>query len=232
MKNIKEYMNESLFDSEDDLLDKYPQDAIIEWFDKNVIFTKSLVPNGTIPAKEALSINDKGIISLKLQHGIDLIKYYKQPSPNMKFDEKTWMNARTQICYDVTSQKDIERIPMGKFNRIISFRNNKTQNLILNDFTGINSENIKNITYNVNARVLIGAKDIDQLTEIKFSKYSDQNWIILYYNDLGNILAKGPGRFIKKFVNKYRDILVEMRNNNVYALQLNEKKILVLDDIL
>ena len=238
MKNIKEYINESLFDSEDDLLDKNPTDAIIEWFDENVKFIKRLYYY-PIPTKEVLSIDDKGIISFQISHGCDHIEYYKQPPSFIKFDEKSCMNTLTAsgtmtcIYYDVISQKDIKNIPLDKFNRIAEFQNNKTQNLILNNWTNINSENIKNITYNVNTEVLIGVKDIDQLTEIKFSKYSDQNRIILYYNDLGQKLSKEHGKLrTKKFVNKYRDVLTKMRNNNVYALQLNEKKVLVLDNIL
>ena len=122
---------------------------------------------------------------------------------------------------------------MGKFNRIAEIRNNKTQNLTLNETCNINSSNIKNITYTVNSNILVGAKDLNQLTEIKFTNYSNQNWISLYYNDLGDRLAKEHGRLkTKVFVNKYKDVLTKLRNNNVYALQLNSKKRFILEEIL
>lgn len=242
MKPIKEYINDSLiagketfeglFDDEDDLLNKMPNDAIIDWFNEHVRFNKSL-HMGFIPASEALSISDNGTISFQITHGCGYIEYYEQPPKWMKFDEKTWKNAYTYIYYDVTSQRDIENIPLGKFNRIAEIRNNKTQNLTLNETCNINSSNIKNITYTVNSNILVGAKDLNQLTEIKFTNYSNQNWISLYYNDLGDRLAKEHGRLkTKAFVNKYKDVLTKLRNNNVYALQLNSKKRFILEEIL
>ena len=232
MKHIKQYINESLFDDEDDLMDNKLSAEAIGWFDEHVKFVKSFYYE-TIPAREAISVSDNGTISFQIPHGCDHIEYYEQPPKWIKFDEKTWKNTLTYIRYDITSQKDIERIPRGQFNRIAEIQNNKTHNLTLNEFCNINSKNIKNITYTDFAHILVGVKDINQLTEIKFTKYSNENCISLYYNMLGDMLSKEHGRLkTKGFVNKYRDVLTKMYNNNVYALELDRKKYFVLKDIL
>ena len=111
MKTIKEYINESLFDSENDLLDKTPTDAIIEWFDENVKFINCAIRSTRIPARDVLSVNN-GLLTVELPIGT-CIDYYAQPPKWIKFDEKSWGNTFSYVCYDVTSQKDIERIPMG-----------------------------------------------------------------------------------------------------------------------
>ena len=63
MKPIKEYINESLFDSEDDLLDKKHIEAIYSWFDKNVKFVKQY-GSSDVSASDVLSVNSDGLLVL------------------------------------------------------------------------------------------------------------------------------------------------------------------------
>lgn len=241
MKPIKEYINDSLiagketfeglFDDEDDLLNKMPNDAIIDWFNEHVRFNKSL-HMGFIPASEALSISDNGTISFQITHGCGYIEYYEQPPKWMKFDEKTWKNTYTYIYYDVTSQKDIERIPQGRNGHIIKFSNNKTQNITVTGHCTFSSKSLKNILIDKNCQIDVQTDDINQLTEIKFTKYSILNYINLINCKLADELFKEYKRLkTKGFVNKYRDILTEMYKS-VFALNLNNRKTFILGEVL
>ena len=242
MKLIKEYITEGLFeqrqtiyeglfDDEDDLLDNKLSAESIEWFDEHVKFVKSLGHN-IIPAEKVLSVND-GALTLKLPIATD-IEFYEQPPKWIKFDKKSWEDAFSKICYDVTSQKDIERIPQGRNGHIIKFLNHKTQNIVLDDWCAFESKNLKNIIINKGCNIEIVTDDIDQLTEIKFSKFSNQNYLSLINCDLAKKLFEEYKRLKTKcFVNKYRDILVEMyKYKSVYAFNLNNKKTFYLDYVL
>lgn len=229
MKSIKEYITEGLFDSEDDLLDNKLSAESIRWFDEHVKFVKGLGHN-IIPAEKVLSVND-GVLTLKLPIATD-IEFYEQPPKWIKFDKKSWEDAFSKICYDVTSQKDIERIPQGRNGHIIKFLNHKTQNIVLDDWCTFESKNLKNIIINKGANIEIITDDINQLTEIKFSKFSSQNYLSLVNCDLAKKLFEEYERLkTKGFVNKYRDILVEM-HKSAYAFNLNNKKTFYLDYVL
>ena len=110
MKNIKEYIinyfNESLFDTEDDLLDKRPTAEALKWFldPKNVIGLW-----GTYNQKSSnyFKINDKGEIYLDKLFG-NIIRLFKPIPSWINLDKKVW-NSDTffNIEYPIKSQKDI-----------------------------------------------------------------------------------------------------------------------------
>ena len=230
MKTIKEYINESLFDSEDDLLDNKLSTEAIEWFDKHVKFVKS-IGHTIVPANNILSINN-GLLVLKLPIATS-IEFYEQPPKWIQFDKKSWEDAFSCICYDVTSQRDIERIPQGGNGHIMKFLNNKTQNITVNDWCDFESKSLKNITVDKGCQIGVITDNINQLVEIKFSKYSSLNYLELRKYELVEELFKEYKRLkTKGFVKKYRDILTKMHNNGVFAFVLNYKKTFILEDIL
>lgn len=230
MKTIKEYINESLFDSEDDIMDKKLSSESIKWFEKHVKFVKN-IGHSTVPASDVLSVNSDGLLVLKLPIGTR-IEFYEQPPKWIQFDKKSWEDAFSDICYDVTSQKDIERIPQGRNGHIIKFSNNKTQNITVTGHCTFSSKSLKNILIDKNCQIDVQTDDINQLTEIKFTKYSILNYINLINCKLADELFKEYKRLkTKGFVNKYRDILTEMYKS-VFALNLNNRKTFILGEVL
>lgn len=225
MKHIKEYLSEGLFDDDEDLLDKSP---IIPWFDEHVKFYK--FGDEIVPTKEALSvINGKLALTRPLSH----VEYYEQPPAGIKYDQKSWRNMWSYICYDVIDQRDIKDVYQDQNCQIINFINKKTQNIILNYCTSFQSHKLKNITCNFNSKIWVDTGDFEQLAEIKFTKYNNQNWISIWGSDLGKELSKEHGRLkTKGFIKKYKDILTKMKNNNVYAFELDNKKSIHLQDFL
>ncbi len=231
MKNIKEYINESLFDSEDDIMDKKLSSESIEWFDKHVKFIKRGL--GAYSASELLSINDEGETICKYPTACVHIEYYEQPPKWIKFDKRSWEHSFSWVCYDVTSQKDIESIPGGRNGHITNFINKKTQNIIVSDWCDFESKSLKNITVDKGCQIGVITDNINQLAEIKFSKYSSLNYLELREYELVEELFKEYKRLkTKGFVKKYRDILTKMHNNGVFAFVLNYKKTFILEDIL
>lgn len=230
MKTIKEYIKESLFDSEDDIMDKKLSAESIEWFEKHVKFVKN-IGHSTVPASDVLSVNNDGLLVLKLPIATH-IEFYEQPPKWIQFDKKSWEDAFSDICYDVTSQKDIERIPQGRNGHIIKFSNNKTQNITVTGYCTFSSKSLKNILIDKNCQIDVQTDDINQLTEIKFTKYSILNYINLINCKLADELFKEYKRLkTKGFVNKYRDILTEMYKS-VFALNLNNRKTFILGEVL
>ena len=104
MKNIKEYISESLFDSEDDLLDKTPDQVIYDYL-------KSIVRYGQIKYVEENFYIKNGIVYYKGSQHFDFT--LEDPMPSyMKFDKKTCSgHIIFSLIYDGISQKDLDRLP-------------------------------------------------------------------------------------------------------------------------
>lgn len=154
------------------------------------------------------------------------------PPKWIQFVKKSWEDAFSDVCYDVTSQKDIERIPQGRNGHIIKFLNNKTQNITVTDYCEFSSKSLKNILIDKNCQINVQTDDINQLTEIKFTKYSTLNYINLINCKLaGELFKEYKILKTKGFVNKYRDTLTEM-HKSVYAFNLNNRKTFILEEIL
>lgn len=83
-----------------------------------------------------------------------------------------------------------------------------------------------------NCQINVQTDDINQLTEIKFTKYSTLNYINLINCKLaGELFKEYKILKTKGFVNKYRDTLTEM-HKSVYAFNLNNRKTFILEEIL
>ena len=228
---MKKYINESLFDSEDDIMDKKLSSESIKWFEKHVKFIK--IGSDIYSASELLSVNNEGETIYKSPIGCAHIEYYKQPPKWIKFDKRSWEHAFSWVCYDVTSQKDIERIPGGRNGHIAGFLNNKTQNITVDDYCYFESKNLKDITVDKGCQIGVKTDNIDQLAEIKFFKSGYLNYLELRECKLSEELFKEYKRLkTKGFVKKYRDILTKMHNNHVFAFALNNKKTFILGDLL
>lgn len=206
MKNIKEYIinyfNESLFDTEDDLLDKRPTAEALKWFldPKNVIGLW-----GTYNQKSSnyFKINDKGEIYLDKLFG-NIIRLFKPIPSWINLDKKVW-NSDTffNIEYPIKSQKDIPS--QGVIRQI---ENNKAlHNLSLNissryvtryifkayDITSIKNLNIKFLpdTHGPNIITFVNSKlDFKDLSEI-YLKDPNITLEIFFINDNG-INDNGP----------------------------------------
>ena len=110
MKNLKNFIAESVFD--DNLTDKSPVDHIYQWFDnrENVSFGRNK------PIKEIIEIQNNTVYFIA-NFPPENIYFYKCPPSFIKFDEKSWSDRMIAICYDITSQKDIDWAP-GEINYI------------------------------------------------------------------------------------------------------------------
>lgn len=218
MKHIKEYINESLFDDEEDLIDRRASQEILVWFESRTkIFYR--YPNlRIVAAKDILEIvSDK--VCIKIPESIQYIEFYEQPPKWIKFDEKSWKTVNSIIYYDVTSQKDIERIPQTVFGHIVDFINQKTQNITLDSHANIRSKNLKNIKCNFIGIINVSPIDIKQLTEIKFTRKSTNNALAFSSTNLGMMMIKEYDKLgKKKFIEKYKVSLSKMKANNVFKL--------------
>jgi len=103
MKNIKEYINESLFDSEDDLLDKTPDIAIYKWLGENTDLEYALKHN-------RVKVNN-GKVYTDTSTNWSPVTIKSNPPKWIKFDEKSWGEQAINIKYSIKSQKDINNIP-------------------------------------------------------------------------------------------------------------------------
>ena len=200
MKSIKEYMiksfNESLFDSEDDLLDKKPSTEALKWFaDPDNASGFWDIDNNKL--HKYFKINDSGEISLDRTYG-DIIRLYK-PIPNwIQLDKKSWdENLFIDIEYPIKTQKDIPNHGI-----IRQIENNKTlHNISLNlsskynamyTFKAYNIDSIKNLnieflpnTPGPNIITFVDSKlDFKDLSDI-YLKDPNMTLEIFFINDSG-----------------------------------------------
>lgn len=113
MKSIKEYISddliagketfESIFDDEDDLLDKTTDQAAIDWLLKNTDLELPLKHN-------RVKVNN-GKVYVDPFINWNTITIKSNPPKWIKFDEKSWEEQPFNIKYSIKSQKDIDNIP-------------------------------------------------------------------------------------------------------------------------
>ena len=219
MKNIKEYINESLFDSEDDILNRDPSEAILNWLEKN-IFSIYMI-------KDRIKIK-KGVV----YHAGKLYApyFFKANPPSwVKFDKRSWEDVLTGIKYNVNSQADISNIP-GRIEGIeCDFIKNidiENSSITINDIKDI--ENI-HLSYKDPSVVIHvnfqngnwGGVDVTEkmLTEL----YSRTNHIII---DIRK--SKLSGKFLRQikkysldgFYDKNKNLFDQLFHNGVEYLTL------------
>lgn len=231
---------ESLFDAEDDLLDKVPQSSSIDWLlNKN----NANISNEYI---KSLFINNNGEIdcnNIKIinnPYTFITITLYKPLPDWIRFDKKlSDTSLRFSIEYSIKSQRDLP-----KYGEIYKIKGN-LRNIIINNMVGkkdnyINIDNcnsIKNITLHGNNYTIyitvekskISFKDI---AEIKSINNDD---IVIYIdkknNELGKILSNivKDKKYYDDFISRNQQYLAKMFANGVAAIIYNGKNCVVLE---
>lgn len=214
MKNIKEYINEGLFDDEDDLLDKKPDQAIIYWFENNIDNPQWYISNRMIWAKN-------GIVYRNIP-GDGVMIFNSNPPDWIKFDKKNWPRQYSQINFDVKSQDDINNIP----GRIIWVYSKVFENVEVNtglNITFFNPVEIKNVKlYNktndsIEVRLSRANPSKDTLMNISsvFNEINLDIWNTkLYRNFKAQIKRLG----INDFYDKNKEMFLTLYKNNVKEL--------------
>ena len=99
MKSIKEYITEGLFDDEDDLLDKKPDQAMINWLEENTSLEYALKHNRS-------KVNN-GKVYIDPSTNWSSVAVKSNPPKWINFDKKSWEEQAINIKYSIKSQKDI-----------------------------------------------------------------------------------------------------------------------------
>lgn len=231
MKPIKEYVIEGLFDDEDDLLDKKPSTASLNWFldENNVIFPDE--------DSENLNINNAGELIIKMPHTGLITMNLLNPIPDWvdinkkNWNEFVWFN----IMYPVKSQKDLPQV--GNIQYLSG---------------DLNNLNINAYSYNTGPIVIYKSK-IKGPINIRQSKHvTDHNYISIIdtslnlkniqfiksvdsdYARLNIINSKGPLKklfndlvekktIMDEFVVNNQDLLRTLRSNGIYYIYSNPK---------
>lgn len=237
MKSIKEYISEGLFDDEDDILDRRPSTAALEWFldRNNVIFPDE--------NSENLNINDKGELIMQMSYSIP--RPYSgiininllNPIPDwIKFDKNNWDKfVRFNIMYPVKSQKDLPtagniQYLSGNLNNLnINAYSYNTGPIVIykskiNGPININqSKNLKDHNY-------ISIIDAPlNLKNIKYIKSIDSDYARLNIINSSGPLKKlfndliGKKAIRDEFTANNQDLLRTLRSNGIYYIYSNPK---------
>ena len=215
MKTIKEYINESLFDSEDDIMDKKLSSESIEWFEKHVLNWHMM--------KGHVKINN-GVV---YHTGKIYAPYFFNVNPPswIKFDERSWEDVLTGINYNVTSQDDISNIPGRIVGIKCDFIKNidiKSSSITINDIKDIENIHLsyKDPSFVIHVDFQNGADVTEKmLTEL----YSRTNHIII---DIRK--SKLSGKFLRQikkyspdgFYDKNKNLFDQLFHNGVEYLSL------------
>lgn len=152
MKTIKQYIKESLFDDEDDLLDKTPDQAIYDYLksiDKSITTRK---------IEKDFSIKD-GIIYDNYPSGRSFS--LDEPLPSyINFDKKSCGTLRFALCYDNITQDQLKRLP--------------------GFIDAIYTDKISNLTLCVKDSLNI--TDVKSFNKIKLKTKKISSWLELYAN--------------------------------------------------
>lgn len=239
MKPIKEYVIEGLFDDEDDLLDKKPSTASLNWFldENNVIFPDE--------NSENLNINNAGELIIKMPRTGLITMNLLNPIPDWvdinkkNWNEFVWFN----IMYPVKSQKDL---PTAGNIQYLS--------------GDLNNLNINAYSYNIGPIVIYKSK-IKGPINIRQSKHvADHNYISIIdtplnlkniqfiksvdsdYARLNIINSKGPLKKLfndlvekkairDEFVASNQEFLRTLRSNGIYYIYSNPKISLAIESL-
>jgi len=198
MKNIKEYINESLFDDEDDLLDKNPDQVIFDYL-------KSIVLSHQVKYVDEEFYIKNGIIYYR---GSDQFTFtIESPMPSyINFDKKSCGdNIISLLSYNGISQEDLDRLPGGvwliKSNRLSKLTIPIYKALDLQEVNIFNNVILKPVEEYTNIAITIGKRKQNKLTPKDIMNLSVQGKdpevclrIINQndYNDIKNMLLSDP----------------------------------------
>ena len=225
MKTLKNFIVESVFD--DDLTDKSPVDDIYQWFGnrENMSFGRNK------PIKEIIEVKN-GTVYFIANFPPENVYFYKRPPIFIKFDEKSWSDRMIAICYDVTSQEDIDRFP-GEIN-IISCDNCADISLDAN-FVLLKINNIRGITMDPSnllqndyckcAVSFSNQKNVKDIHLLSIKSKTPDTSIDINYTNLANKFKRQikAGEDIYKKNKKLFDGLYQ---NNIKYLEINDKTII------
>ncbi len=235
MKNIKEYINESLFDDEDDLLDrKTSQEALIWLKDPNNAILNPLTLKN-------IAINNNGEVYTKEKYGVLSIRLLKPLPDWIKFD-KTLIESNKlvfELNYHIKFQKDVPSV--GIICGTSGDLKNISLNIHRNAFAGYaffdQCNSIKNL-------LLIAPEKSNIVIELMYSKilFKDlaeiralNNTVIISVahpnnNTLRNLLIKiiKDPQYIKNIEKEQQLYLQKMYDNGVTQLLYTPKFILKL----
>ena len=237
MKHIKEYIIEGLFDDEDDLMNKKPSTASLNWFlDEQ---------NATFPDKnpDRLYINDKGLLSIKNNILTPLYINLNNPIPDwIELDRRTFKASIFNLMYPIKNQDDIP--DSGSIQYI---KDSSLKNLIID----VSTFKIAPVVFN--KCKIVGPIDISQTiynTEDPYITFRDtpldlKN--ILYiksissdYAHLNIIASKGSAKKIfndisknqirrQEFIDQNQSLLRQLRGNGICEIYSNDKLSLHID---
>lgn len=234
MKTIKEYINESLFDSEDKLLNKKPLEVSLNWLrDKNNV--------KFYPPEPELYISDKGI-AIKSKRKIDAT-WLQAPAADLKLDRESWEDVAINIIkFNIIDANSLDSVK-GPIKEIDNNKELKNINIQVPADNGISfaSKNPKALSLFLPDTELFNKVLITPYKNIKsydqFSLRIPRVNLGTYY-DLANILRIEYAPSIKnisiylgkcaniqdiyKFHNEYFDQLIQ---KGIYKLEFFETKI-------
>lgn len=196
MKHIKEYINdsliackgtfESLFDDEDDLLDKVPDQVIYDYL-------KGIVKQYQIKYVEENFYIKNGIIYCKGDEQFDLCFEGPIP-PYIKFDKDSCVSVLSVLLYDGISQKDLDRVPGG----VWMIESNKLSKLTIPIYKTLNFQGVGAFNKVVLKTVKEYPNIVITLGKIKQNKLTPK--------DLMNLSIQG----------KDPEVCLRIINNNAY----------------
>ena len=211
MKDIKEYIiksfNESLFDKEDDLLDKTPNQSMIDWF-KDPINARGLWDNDNRKLANDFFINPEGKVDIKRTFRDSLGRSLRlfNPIPKwIKLEEEPWNKVIIiNIEYPIKSQKDIPGAGLISF-----IENNKDiKNININVSGKMDEQSILKLK-GINSIRNLNLKFIDHSAVIRFISIINSN---VNFYDLSNIQSEGKKLFRIIFTDEKGPVIKYLKN--------------------
>lgn len=232
MEHIRKYIFESLFDDEDDLLDKKPSIAALNWFlDER---------NATYPDKNSnrLYINNKGILSVNTNIKAPLYINLNNPIPDwVELDHKSFnLYVIFNIMYPVKNQDDIPDEGSIQYikdsylkNLIIKTSSFRIGPVVFDKCKIAGPIDIEQNIYNADDPYITLIDTPLDLKNIIYIKSISSD-----YAHLNLITSKGPAKkifnniskdpkFRQEFIDQNRGLLRQLRDNGIYEIYSNDK---------
>lgn len=214
MKTIKEYINESLFDDENDLLDKKPDQAMINWLEKNT-------SGSSFIQKNFIFVNNGAVYNKAHSY----FRFDQNPPSWIKFDEKSWAGQGSELTFDIKSQKDISNIP-GWIEHISG---NIVKDVDINTFDitfGPSVKEIKNVSLHWDGdndiRVTLTYTNPTEDTLMNISAYENSLYIDIYKTKLCEKLKRGIKKYgTTDFYNRNMAFFRTLYENKIRFLKLS-----------
>lgn len=215
MKTIKEYINESLFDDENDLLDKKPDQAMINWLEENTA--------GSFLIKKNLIFVNNGIVYNK-SNTHSFFSFNQNPPSWIKFDERSWIDQSMELTFDIKSQDDISNIP----GRIEQVRGNIVKDVDINTFNIIFAgvKEIKNVSLHWDKdddiHVTLTYTNPTEDTLMNISAYENSLYVDIYKTKLCEKLKRGIKKYgTTDFYNRNMAFFGTLYENKIKFLKLS-----------